>query len=81
LGALRDLSRDYLEDEVEDEDKNPIKQLRQKRRSQRTLGSTVVDIPNGYSSDVVSYWQTRVAHGGGMADSQLGDLVAGGMAD
>jgi hypothetical protein len=41
----------------------------------------VVDIPNGYISDVVSYRQTRVAHGGGMADSQPGGLVAGGMAD
>jgi hypothetical protein len=40
-----------------------------------------VDIPNGYTSDVVSYQQTRVAHGGGMADSQPGGLVAGGMAD
>jgi hypothetical protein len=35
-----------------------------------------VDIPNGYISDVVSYRQTRVAHGGGMADSQPGGLVA-----
>jgi hypothetical protein len=26
LGALRDLSHDYLEDEDEDEDKKPIKQ-------------------------------------------------------
>jgi hypothetical protein len=41
----------------------------------------VVDIPNEYTSDVASYRQTRVAHGGGMADSQLGGLVAGGMAD
>jgi hypothetical protein len=43
--------------------------------------NTVVDIPNGYTSDVVSYRQTRVAHGGGMADSQPDGLVAGGMAD
>jgi hypothetical protein len=41
----------------------------------------VVDIPNGYTSDVVSYQQTRVAHGGGMADSQPDGLVTGGMAD
>jgi hypothetical protein len=41
----------------------------------------VVDIPNGYTSDVVSYQQTRMAHKGGMADSQPGGLVAGGMAD
>jgi hypothetical protein len=40
-----------------------------------------VDILNGYTSDVVSYRQTRVAHGGGTADSQPGGLVAGGMAD
>jgi hypothetical protein len=45
------------------------------------FSSIVVDIPNGYISDVVSYRQTRVAHGGGMADSQSGGLVAGGMAD
>jgi hypothetical protein len=44
-------------------------------------GATVVDIPNGYTSDVVSYRQTRVAHGGRMADSQPGGLVVGGMAD
>jgi hypothetical protein len=43
--------------------------------------AVVVDIPNGYTSDVVSYRETRVAHGGGMADSQPGGLVAGGMAD
>jgi hypothetical protein len=30
---------------------------------------------------VVLYRQTRVAHGGGMADSQPGSLGAGGMAD
>jgi hypothetical protein len=42
---------------------------------------SVVDIPNGYTSDVFSYRQTRVAHGSGMTDSQLGGLVAGGMAD
>jgi hypothetical protein len=42
---------------------------------------TVVDIPNGYTSDVVSYQQTRVAHRDGMADSQPGGLLAGGMAD
>jgi hypothetical protein len=41
----------------------------------------VVDIPNGYTSDIVSYRQTKVAHEGGMADSQPGGLVAGGMAD
>jgi hypothetical protein len=40
-----------------------------------------VDIPNGYTSNVVSYQQTRVAHGGGMADSQPGGLIAGGMVD
>jgi hypothetical protein len=40
-----------------------------------------VDIPNRYTSDVVSYQQTRVAHRGGMADSQPGGLVAGSMAD
>jgi hypothetical protein len=45
------------------------------------LRVTVVDIPNGYISDVVSYRQTRVAHGGGMVDSQPGGLVADGMAD
>jgi hypothetical protein len=44
-------------------------------------GGAVVDIPNRYTSDVVSYRETRVAHGGGMADSQPGGLVAGGMAD
>jgi hypothetical protein len=44
-------------------------------------GCIVVDIPNGYTSNLVSYRQTRVAHGGGMADSQPGGLVAGGMAD
>jgi hypothetical protein len=50
---------------------------------QFTLASipNVVDIPNGYTSDVVSYRQTRVAHGGGIADSQPGGLVASGMAD
>jgi hypothetical protein len=48
-------------------------------REEREAG--VVDIPNGYTSDVVSYQQTRVAHGGGMADSQPGGLVAGGMAN
>jgi hypothetical protein len=40
-----------------------------------------VDIPNRYTNDVVSYRQTGVAHGSGMADSQPGGLVAGGMAD
>jgi hypothetical protein len=43
--------------------------------------SFVVDIPNGFTSDVVLYQQTRVAHGGGMVDSQPGGLVAGGMAN
>jgi hypothetical protein len=47
----------------------------------RTARVAVVDIPNRYTSDVVLYRQTRVAHGGGMADSQPGGLVAGGMAD
>jgi hypothetical protein len=49
--------------------------------AERVSSSPVVDIPNGYTSDAVSYRQTRVAHGGGMADSQPGSLVAGGMAD
>jgi hypothetical protein len=37
----------------------------------------VGDIPNRYICDVVLNQQARVAHGGGMADSLPGSLVAG----
>jgi hypothetical protein len=38
---------------------------------------TVGDIPNGYTSAVVLNQQTRVAHGGGMADCLPGGPIAG----
>jgi hypothetical protein len=37
----------------------------------------VGDIPNRYTCDVILNQQAWVAHGGGMADSLLGDPVAG----
>jgi hypothetical protein len=39
--------------------------------------SSVGDIPNGYTSDVVLNQQARVAHQGGMADCLPGGPVAG----
>jgi hypothetical protein len=42
-----------------------------------TWGTTIGDIPNGYTSDVVLNQQARVAHQGGMEDCLPGGPVAG----
>jgi hypothetical protein len=39
--------------------------------------SSVGDIPNRYTSDVILNQQARVAHGGGMADCLPGGPIAG----